>query len=93
METWVELISRDVTIVNELGLHARSAGKIAAIVKNARSNVWIIREGERADAASVIDILTLACAKGSKISIEIEEPADLNILNEIEELVKQGFGE
>lgn len=89
----MELISRNVTIVNELGLHARSAGKIAAIVKNARSNVWIKREGERADAASVIDILTLACAKGSKISIEIEEPADLNILNEIEELVKQGFRE
>ncbi|OQY08030.1 MAG: HPr family phosphocarrier protein [Desulfobacteraceae bacterium 4572_123] len=93
MGSRVELISRNVTIVNELGLHARSAGKIAAIVKNARSNVWIKREGERADAASVIDILTLACAKGSKISIEIEEPADLNILNEIEELVKQGFRE
>ena len=48
MGSRVELISRNVTIVNELGLHARSAGKIAAIVKNARSNVWIKREGERA---------------------------------------------
>ncbi|MBW2592162.1 MAG: HPr family phosphocarrier protein [Deltaproteobacteria bacterium] len=93
MENWVELISRNVTIVNELGLHARSAGKIAAIVKNARSNVWIIKEGERADAASVIDILTLACAKGSKITIKIDDPADLNVLNAIAKLIGQGFGE
>lgn len=89
----MESISRNITIVNELGVHARSAGKIAAIVKNARSNVWIIKEGERADAGSVIDILTLACVKGSKITIKIEKSADLNILNAIEELIKQGFGE
>lgn len=87
------MISKNVTIVNELGLHARSAGKIVEIVKNARSNVWIIKGGERADAASVIDILTLACAKGSKITIKIEDPAEFNILNSITELIEQGFGE
>lgn len=87
------MISRNVTIVNELGLHARSAGKIAEIVKNARSDVWLIKEGERADAASVIDMLALACVKGSEITIKIEDPAELDILNDIAELIEQGFGE
>ena len=93
MENQVELISKSAIIVNELGLHARSAGKIAEIVKNARSTVWLVKDGETADAASVIDMLTLACAKGSKIKIKIEDPTDLNILNAIADLIQQGFGE
>ena len=93
MENQVESISKSAVIVNELGLHARSASKIAEIVKKARSNVWLVKDGETADAASVIDMLSLACAKGSKIKIKIEDPTDLNILNAIADLIQQGFGE
>ncbi len=89
----MELITRNLTIVNELGLHARAAGKIAEIVKSARSNVWLLKEKERADAASVIDMLTLACARGSEITIKIDDPSDLNILNAVAALIEQGFGE
>jgi phosphocarrier protein len=40
-----------------------------------------------------VDILTLACEKGSKITISIENKADFNILEAITELVEGGFGE
>ena len=43
--------SKDVFIINELGLHARSAAKIAEIALNAESKVWISKEdGENVDA-------------------------------------------
>lgn len=86
-------LSRDVVIINELGLHARSAAGIAKLAQNANSKVWLIRGKERVDASSIIDILSLACSKGSKITLEIDEESDINILNEIIELVKKGFGE
>ena len=85
--------SKDVVINNPLGLHARSAAKIAALVKNVKSNVWIIKDGEKADASSVIEILTLACAQGSKITVTVDDQADVNILNDLVHLVESGFGE
>ena len=81
------------TIVNELGLHARSAAQIADIAQNSIANVWIQKEDEKADASSIIDILTLACTKGTQITIIIEDLADLPVLNTIADLVNSGFGE
>ena len=84
---------RDTTIKNELGLHARSAAQIAGIAQNSIANVWIQKDAEKADASSILDILTLVCTKGTKITIIIEDLGDLPILNAIADLVDSGFGE
>jgi phosphocarrier protein len=84
---------RYVTIVNELGLHARSAAKIAEIAQNSIGNVWLRKDEETADASSILDILTLACTQASKIKIIIEDNRDLPILSAIADLVESGFGE
>ena len=84
---------RHTTIINDLGLHARSAAQIAHIAQNSIAKVWIEKDDEKADASSIIDILTLACAKETKITIIIEDPGDLPILDAIADLVDSGFGE
>jgi phosphocarrier protein HPr len=86
-------LSRHVIISNDLGLHARSASKIAKLVQNAKSNVYIIKDGKKADASSIIDILTLAGPKGSTITIKIDDRSDLGILNNLVRLIESGFGE
>jgi len=86
-------ISRQVVIVNELGLHARSAADIAKLAANAKSGVWITKGNDSADAESILDILSLACSKGTKITISIDDPLDLGILNRIVTPVEKGFGE
>jgi phosphocarrier protein HPr len=86
-------LSRNVTITNELGLHARSAARIAKIALNSKAWVWIKKGAESADASSIIDILSLACEKGSKITLIIEDPSDMDILETLVNLVEQGFGE
>jgi len=86
-------LSREVAIVNDLGLHARSAAKIAAIANRSTASVWIQKGDRRADASSILDILTLACEKGTKITIGIENKVDVNILEAITKLVEDGFRE
>lgn len=86
-------LSRDLLIVNELGLHARSAAKIAAIAKNAGAGVWVIKGELVADAGSIIDLLSLACAKDTIITLKIDSPSDREILDRIAALVESGFGE
>ena len=80
-------------INNELGLHARSAAQIAEISKNSSGNIWVMKDDDKADASSIMDLLTLVCEKGTKIRIIIEDPADADILNSIVNLVDNGFGE
>jgi phosphocarrier protein HPr len=86
-------LARSLRIINELGLHARAAAKIAKLVANANAGVWITKNGDRVDASSVIDILTLSCAKDAQIAIAIDDPEDLEILNALETMVENGFGE
>lgn len=88
-----EKLSKTLVIINELGLHARSAAMIASLARQAKSKVWIVREDTQANAASILDILTLACQKGTRIDVTIEDKTDLNILEEIEKLVQRGFEE
>ena len=85
--------SKDVIVVNELGIHARSAAKIAELAQNAKSKVWVQKGDEKVDAKSIIDILTLACAKGSTIRIAIEDQSDRETFNKIIKLVRNGFEE
>jgi phosphocarrier protein HPr len=86
-------LTRQVIIVNELGLHARSAAKIAKLASRSKASVWIQKGNAKADASSILDILTLECEKGSKITITIENKADFDILEAIAGLVEAGFGE
>ncbi len=85
--------TREAVIVNELGLHARSAAKLAKLAMAASGPIWIEKNGEQVNASSMIDILTLACPKGTMIKIVVEDPSDIETLESMEQLVKNGFGE
>ncbi|VEN73754.1 HPr family phosphocarrier protein [Candidatus Desulfarcum epimagneticum] len=80
-------------VPNALGLHARAAAKIAAISGRARGNVWLWREEERADAKSIVDMLILACARGTEVAVSIENEKDAGVLSEIIKTIEAGFGE
>jgi len=86
-------LSRTVYVINQLGLHARAAAEITKLAEKAASGIWITKSGETVDASSIIDILSLAAVKGSQITITVDNPLDIDILNAIEALVQKGFGE
>ena len=86
-------LERSAELVNELGLHARTAGMIARIARKAAGKVWLIKGGVSVDAADILDILTIACAKGSQIVFAVENPTDETILDEHIALTERGFEE
>jgi phosphocarrier protein HPr len=93
VERQADRLQKKATIINELGLHARSAAKIAEMARKANSAVRVARGDLVADATSVIDILTLACAAGTTLEFTIEDPEDCDILKALVDLVNDGFGE
>jgi len=81
------------TIVNELGLHARAATKLVQLASKYPCEVEISREGQAANAKSVMGVLLLCGAKGTSVDIKaIGEGAD-DCVKAIGELIANRFGE
>ncbi|MCD4719883.1 MAG: HPr family phosphocarrier protein [Desulfobacula sp.] len=87
------IIARRTSVINELGMHARPASKIAQIAELAQSDVWLCANSIKVDATSIIDILTLGAVKGTKILIKIENQEDRVVLDQIIDFFEAGFGE
>nr|WP_281374440.1 HPr family phosphocarrier protein [Desulfoluna butyratoxydans] len=82
-------MSRKTTVKSQLGIHARPAAMIAKAAAEAVGEVWLVRDGEKADATSIIDILTLGCACGAEVEIEVEDASDRPVLDRIFELIEE----
>ncbi len=93
MKSASEPLWRDVTIVNELGLHARAAAKLVQVARQASGKISLEVESERIDAKQLIDILTLAAGQGDSVRVIAEVQADRAVFDQIIALFADGFGE
>ena len=80
-------------MVNALGLHARSAARIAALAQRARSTVWVCKGEDRADASDILDVLALQCPRDTDLILRAEHGDDHGVLKDIAKLFADGFGE
>ncbi len=87
------VLSLKATIINDLGMHARPAAKIAAMAMEAKGEIRLCNGSSMVDASSIIDILTLNAVKGALIEIRAETLEDENIINDIQAFFEKGFGE
>ena len=62
--------SRDVIVRNKLGLHARPAAEFVRHAKSFRSEVWLVKEGHRYSAESLIDVLRANLDCGASVTLE-----------------------
>ena len=86
-------VTKELIVQNKMGIHARPAAMIANLAIEAKSDVWLCKNGEQVDASSIIDILSLGCMKGSDVTLKIETPEDIKVLDKIINLFEKGFGE
>jgi len=67
-----EVGRQEITIVNELGLHARPAAKFVLAAKAFRSQIWLVKGEERFSATSVLEVLCANLNCGDTAIIEAE---------------------
>ncbi len=81
-------------IVNNLGLHARAATKLVQLAARFTScDIDIVRDGQRANAKSVMGVLLLCGAKGTIVEVTARGPEAAEAVSSIGELIAQRFGE
>jgi phosphocarrier protein HPr len=80
---------RDVHITNKLGLHARPAAQFVKRARSFRSEIWIVKDGKRYSAASLIDILRANLDCGATATLEAHGVDAEEALERLEKLLAE----
>jgi len=83
----------EVTIVNQLGLHARAAAKLVSLCSRYVSNVVLSAGDRRANGRQFIAIILLSASMGAKVSLQIVGPDEAEAMAAVTRLISNGFGE
>ncbi len=83
------MVRKEVIIQNELGLHARPAAKLAETAKRYKAKIYLKKGVKEAEAESILDVLALACTKGSRIQIVAEGEEAEKAVREIADLLSR----
>jgi phosphocarrier protein HPr len=87
------MVSRTVSVVNQLGMHARAAAKFVHLAAKYQARVQVARDGRVMDGKSIMGILLLAAARGMAITISADGADEDEAIEALAALVASGFGE
>ena len=84
---------QEVEIVNKLGLHARASAKLTQLAGQHQCEVWLSRSGRRVNAKSIMGVMMLAAAKGSRVTVETSGADEEQAIQALIDLIQKRFGE
>jgi phosphocarrier protein HPr len=87
------MISRKLPIINELGLHARAATKLASLAGRYQSSIKTGVKPPLVDAKSIMSLLLLAASQGTELIFEFDGPDEDEACMMISQLLADYFGE
>lgn len=87
------MISRSLTVRNQLGMHARASARFVHVANAYGSRIRVERGGRVVDGKSIMGVLLLAAARGSLVTISADGPDEGEALDALCRLVESGFGE
>ena len=87
------MISRDVTIKNSVGLHARPATFFIQKANSYKSSIWVEKEDCRVNAKSLLGVLSLGISRGTEIKLIADGVDENNAIDGLAELIDGEFGE
>jgi phosphocarrier protein len=86
-------IEKSVRIRNAMGLHVRPATALSKLAQKYQARIELIKEGQRVDAKSCIDLLTLAAIEGTSLLIQASGSDAQQAVDDVARLIESGFGE
>ena len=84
---------KEVTVENQVGLHARPATFFIQKANEFKSSIWVEKEERRVNAKSLLGVLSLGIVKGTTITLIADGADEKEAVNALVELVKDNFGE
>lgn len=85
------MVNKELVVINDSGIHARPAALIVETASKFASDVFFVKDGMRANAKSIMNIMLLAAEPGAVIRVEAEGPDEAGALSAIEHLFTTRF--
>ena len=80
-------------IKNKLGLHARPAAKLVSVSTKYKASIYFEIDGQQANGKSILSVLTMACPKGSMMTIRAEGRDARAAVDALGKVIEDKFGE
>lgn len=87
------MITKKLSILNKLGIHARPAAQFVRVASRFQSDVTVVKDDEAVDGKSIMGIMMLAVGWGATITVKADGPDEAETMAAIEELIQSKFGE
>ena len=87
------MIKHDVTITNNIGLHARPATFFIQKANTYKASIWIEKDDRKVNAKSLLGVLSLGIAKGMTVTLVAEGADEAVAIDGLVELVENSFAE
>lgn len=87
------MVRRDVTITNNIGLHARPATFFIQKANSYKSSIWIEKEDRKINAKSLLGVLSMGIAKGMTVTIVADGQDENDAISGLSDLIDTGFAE
>jgi len=87
------MIERELTIVNQLGMHARPAAQVVRTASAFKADVEIVRDGMAVNAKSIMGVMMLAAECGCSVVVRASGDDEAAAVDALAKLVSEGFGE
>ena len=84
---------KEVTVENQVGLHARPATFFIQKANEFKSSIWVEKDERRVNAKSLLGVLSLGIMGGTEIKIMAGGSDEEEAVNALVELVESGFAE
>lgn len=86
-------ISKEITIINKLGLHARAAAQFVQLASSFSSHIEIEKDRRRVNGKSIMGVMMLAASKGSSVILYTDGEDEKESMNSLEQLINNRFNE
>ena len=87
------MITREITIINKLGLHARAAAKFVTTAATFNSNLAVTKDGKTVDGKSIMAVMLLAANQGSQLQLTFTGDDEEAALTTLTTLINNRFDE
>lgn len=87
------MITKEFTILNKLGIHARPAAQFVRAASKFDSDITVEKDEEAVDGKSIMGLMMLAVGHGSKITITIKGADEDKAMEVLGDLIDRKFEE
>ena len=89
----IVMVKENVTITNNIGLHARPATFFIQKANSYRSSIWIEKDDRKVNAKSLLGVLSMGIAKGMTVTLIAEGADEADAIQGLVTLVQTGFAD